>query len=162
MFVQGRAAFGIRSQDVIKEVLRSVGYVVYSIDDEKDWYVSGDMLLASPDGLVAFSDAKGKTQSTYFRIGETEEHGIDYDTWMRYMGICEFRGLKSAKLVVYELAREMEPFGKENGKLQPSGVVLVYDLFNPYRKNTTTAKKYGSGGMVYWRRDECEELHNTC
>ena len=146
--------FGKNSQDIIKECLRNNKYTVYAIDDDKDWYVSGDFILASPDGIMAFGDAKGKTQSTYYRIGEVEEHGIDYNTWQRYRSICEFRGIQHANIVVYEKTRELESFGKENGKLQPSNTVLLYDLFSPYRQNTTTARSYGKGGMVYWKRDD--------
>ena len=145
--------FGKNSQDIIKECLRNNGYVVYAIDDNTDWYVSGDFILASPDGVVAFGDAKGKTQSTYYRIGDVEEHGIDYNTWQRYLSICEFRNLAHAHIAVYERTREMDAFGKEEGRLRPSNVVLLYNLFSPYRENTTTAN-YGKGGMVYWKRDE--------
>ena len=147
-------AFGKKAQDIIKGCLRTNGYVVYAIDDNTDWFVSGDFILANPDGIVAFGDAKGKTQSSYYRIGDVEEHGIDYNTWQRYLSICEFRNMQHAHMAVYERTREQEAFGKEKGNLQPSNTVLLYDLFHPYRENTTTAKSYGKGGMVYWKRDE--------
>lgn len=155
--------FGELSEQVIRSRLRDAGYVVYSLDS-KDNYVSGDNLVAAPSGRIVFLDAKGKTQSTYWRNGQQEEHGIDYNTWQRYMQICEARNLEGL-IAVYERFRERAPFGKQHGLLEPSGAVLLYELNSSPSKpqgkpriNRDTARSYGKGGMTYWHRDDYIDL----
>lgn len=113
-------------------------------------------IIAMRDAEIVFFDSKGKSHSSYWRNGEQETHGIDGWCWDNY----DRQAIKSGRraiIAIYEKGREMEPFGKENGKIVPSNTLLLYDLYDFDRREDADVASYGKGGMVYWRREDCLE-----
>lgn len=141
---QSKETLGGTSQRIVLSVLDANGYTVYQSLEK---YVSGDFRVIAPDGRFLFVDAKGKSQSTYYRRGRSEEHGIDRRTYNRYLDIVSHQAVDGL-IAVYERAREISPY-----VLEPSSVVLLFRLEDVYRIVDEGIASYGKGGMVYWRRD---------
>lgn len=108
--------------------------------------------IAIGGGEVRFVDSKGKTQSTFTRITQEEQHGIDARNWDGYIQQCEDAGVNGF-IVVCEKTREVAPLS-----IDTSNVLLVYPLSNKIKGlrrvgRSEMASAYGKGGMVYWDRD---------
>lgn len=102
------------------------------------------------NGRAIFRDTKGKTQSTFWIIGQKEQHGIDAKLFMEYNRQCKLSGM-DGYIAIVELNREIEP-----RKLIPSNKLLIYSIEMNIRffSREKMRNPYGKGGMVYWNRDE--------
>lgn len=101
-------------------------------------------------GRTVLRDVKGKTQSTFYRREQGEQHGIDERVYQAYKQQCEKSGM-DGYIAVVELNREIA-----TQKIIPSKKLLIYSLNVPTRFCSRQAMRvpYGKGGMRYWNRDE--------
>ncbi len=108
--------------------------------------------IAIGDGEVWFADAKGKTSSTFWRIGWIEQHGIDERNWDGYVHQCKEAGVPGF-IILSEKRREIAP-----NQYEDSNKLLIYPLSEDIKGFRRVKRKdmntpYGKNGMVYWDRD---------
>jgi hypothetical protein len=110
-------------------------------------------------GKTVLRDTKGKSQSTFWRYGNREQHGIDARNFDHYVAQCNEGGLEG-HIAIVELSRERSAFGKEKGLLVPSRKLLIYllDMFD--RREDAEFACYGKDGMVYWNRADFLEQYD--
>jgi len=125
------------------------GHQVYNAEGR---FSANDLVFTGNDreigkNFLVFGDVKGKTSSTYTRMKNSEDHGIDKDYYDYYCERAKELGTIGV-IVVVELNREIS----EN-HFVPSYRVLLFKLDDIYRTNIITAN-YGTGGMVYWHRND--------
>lgn len=164
------AIFGERAIREITRILIDDGFTILRADQAgekgkaalllaKDGKYPVMDLIAMSGGRVIFIDAKGKYQSTYWRIGKREQHGIDARNFDQYKEQCKEAGLNGC-IAIAELFRETVPFGKRDGRLIESNKLLIYSLNNYDRRESADVAPYGKGGMVYWNRNDYIKIYD--
>ncbi len=154
------AALGNEAQENADAFLKSIGKAIIDVHQSGNGAAAlvksenGARLAmdtaAIGDGEVWFTDSKGKTTSTFTRMTQAEQHGIDARNWDCYIGQCAEAGVDGF-LIVTELMREID-----EGQHIGSNQLLVYPLsevLEGYRRVDSRTASYGNGGMIYWNRE---------
>jgi len=101
----------------------------------RDVLITPDLDFFS-DGVHAFGEIKCKAVATYYRIGESWDHGIDRVSYDHYRGIED-----ASNMTVWLFIRQLD-----NGMMHYANIrgwLAAYPRFAPQAR-------YGKGGMVYW------------
>lgn len=159
------AKLGEFGQEQIDKILLENGYLI--LDAHRCGNNGAALLRGKNNCLIAMDnivmkggksvwfDSKYKTQSTFTRSTNKEQHGIDAKNYDDYREQCEKSGLEGY-IAIVEIFREIEPYGK----LKPSGKLLIYSLNSYIRRVDRNIAYYGNGGMVYWNRDDFIEEYD--
>lgn len=139
---------GNQGEQIVSFLLRKDGYFVTCLSDineqgiggapgmktDKDFLILPD-LQAALRGKIGYCEVKWKTEATFTRITQREEHGVDKRNWDHYYMVQSETGIP-VYLFIYE---------------RKTGAVL-YSLIEHLSGVSRYTSKMGKGGMIFFPR----------